>query len=261
MSALENCLLTPLFYHLCCLTMPPKTAKRPSSTGHSPRTPNQVGNIPKKGLVGLRSQQGGNPRSADNGVTHVPTSLSTPTGLSHTAAVPVGGSFCGSCELHVDDDGIGCDKCQSWFHPTPLCLGLSERVIDAIREAGGEGIEFVCTQCRARTNNQGGGGNDAVISQLSVMVQSLCAVVAKLTEQVDHLCIQSKRPPPSAPVTVPSGDDLRITIREEIVEMEERRKRRDSLIFRGVTVTTNDAALTLIKDIVHSLLNPPSTVL
>ena len=37
-----------------------------------------------------------------------------------------------------------------WFHPTPLRMGLSDRVIDAIREAGGEGIEFVCTQCRAR---------------------------------------------------------------------------------------------------------------
>ena len=224
-----------------------RTSSTPSSSGVVPRTRKMVGGQPR-GNPARR----GSPSPADT------SPISNSPGISHSSlAAPVGGSLCGSCEVTVGDDGIGCDKCSTWFHPSSLCLGLSDRVIDAIREAGGDGIEFVCTQCRARSTGSGSSSSDSAISQLSVMVKSLCAVVAKLTERVDQLFTQSTLPPPppSAPVSVPSGDDLRNTIREEIVEMEERRKRRDSLIFRGVVAATNDTALTKIKDIVIALLN------
>ena len=61
-------------------------------------------------------------------------------------------SSCGSCEV-AGQDGIGCDKCDNWFHPSPLCMGISDRVIDVIREAEGAGVENVCTQCKARPKN------------------------------------------------------------------------------------------------------------
>ena len=85
------------------------------------------------------------------------------------------------------------------------------------------------------------------------MVQSLCVVVGKLTDRVDQVFCQSaprpiisqqQQPSSSVPVSGSAGDDIRITtIREEIVELEERRKRRDSLIFRGIYVSL----LTLMK--------------
>ena len=76
-------------------------------------------------------------------------------------------------------------------------------------------------------------------------------VVGKLTDRVDQVfCQSAPRPiisqqqPSSVPVSGSAGDDIRITtIREEIVELEERRKRRDSLIFRGIYVSL----LTLMK--------------
>ena len=72
-------------------------------------------------------------------------------------------------------------------------------------------------------------------------------VVAKLTDRVDQLFWQSAPSisQPSVPVSGSAGD-IRITIREEIVELEERR---DSLIFRGITADINEAALIIIKDI------------
>ena len=87
---------------------------------------------------------------------------------------------------------------------------------------------------------------------LAIMVQSLCVVVGKLTDRVDQVFCQSaprpiisqQQPSSSVPVSGSAGDDIRITtIREEIVELEERRKRRDSLIFRGIYVSL----LTLMK--------------
>lgn len=35
------------------------------------------------------------------------------------------------------------------YHLKLLCMGVSAKVTDAIREASGVGVEFVCTQCRA----------------------------------------------------------------------------------------------------------------
>ncbi|MPC93753.1 hypothetical protein E2C01_088894 [Portunus trituberculatus] len=241
--------------------MPPKISSAPRGAYSSKQisTPSSSGAISKRRkLVG--GQPGGNPAHHGTPPHNPSTPVSTPA-LPLSTGASSGSSLCGSCELQVGDGSIGCDKCHTWFHPSSLCLGLSDRVIDAIREGDGEGIEFVCTQCRARSTNVGGGSCDGVISQLSVMVKSLCAVVAKLTERVDQLFTRSTfPPPPSASVSVPSADDLCIsTIREEIVEMEERRKRRDSLIFR-VVAATNDFALTKIKDIVNSLLDTTSTL-
>ena len=31
---------------------------------------------------------------------------------------------CGMCCLMVGDDGIGCDRCSTWFHPSEMCLGF-----------------------------------------------------------------------------------------------------------------------------------------
>ena len=45
--------------------------------------------------------------------------------------------------MQVDEDGIGCDESHTWFLISSLCIGLSERFIRAIHEAGGEGIELI----------------------------------------------------------------------------------------------------------------------
>lgn len=206
----------------------------------------QDGNTPKSRLVGTSSRQGGNPgpRSADHhGAT---VCIDSQSGGSVV-------SFCGSCEAAVGQDSIGCDRCDNWFHPTSICMGVSERVIDAIREAGGAGVEYVCTQCRARpAGTCKDSPGDPAIAQLFVMVRSLCAAIAKLTDRVDALSSHS-----SSAMSTPgtSGEELRFSIREEIVEMEERRKRKDSVIFRGVMVESNDDAMSSIVSITRSLLN------
>ena len=42
---------------------------------------------------------------------------------------------CGMCKLVVGDDGIGCDRCSVWFHPSEMCMGLSQTSIHIIAES------------------------------------------------------------------------------------------------------------------------------
>ena len=238
----------------------PRYSRSSSAASQAPTSPFQATGVAKKGLVGTRTQKGGNPRSADHGgSTPVPPRSSD----SHSGGSVL--SFCGSCEVAVGQQGIGCDKCDNWFHPSPLCMGVSERVIDVILEAGGDGVEYGCTQCRSRPAVSGASRasttpGDPAVAQLFLMVKSLCAAVAKLTEKVDTVA-SIPNVTPSFQTQGTSGDDLRMSIREEIIEMEERRKRRESVIFRGILVDSNDDARSSMDNITRFLLNvsPPMT--
>ena len=43
---------------------------------------------------------------------------------------------------------IGSGGCNSRYHPTCICLGLPDSVIDTIKKYGGRGVNFSCTSCR-----------------------------------------------------------------------------------------------------------------
>ena len=55
-----------------------------------------------------------------------------------------------------DDVSIGCGGCNSRYHPTRVCMGLLDRVIDAIKEYSSKGVSFSCTFCRVE---EGSGSN------------------------------------------------------------------------------------------------------
>lgn len=73
----------------------------------------------------------------------------------------------------------------------------SGRVIKAIHEAGGDGIEFICTLHRVKSPEPCKGSGGTAIAQLAMMVRALCSLVAKLTERFDQLCAS---PCPSFPL-------------------------------------------------------------
>ena len=148
--------------------------------------------------------------------------------------------LCGTCNTKTGLDAIGCDKCPKWFHPTPMCVGLPPPLILSIQEYGGSGINFECTECRAG-NNKGGGIGAGAFQQLFLTVRMLCESVQALTAQVSSLHAQGNATgtlslPASGPASTAGSDSeqMRSLIREEAREMEERRKRKCSIIVRGV---------------------------
>ena len=219
-----------------------KPLRNHGPVGRTSGTPKQDGAITKRGLDGSTSHRAGNPQAA---VQHGGTPVPSPTSVDSLAGGSVV-SQCGSCDVAVGQDGIRCDKCDSWFHPKPLCMGVSDRVIDAIREAGGAGVEYVCTHCRSRPVDTGAGSGmnspgDPAIAQLFVMVKSLCTAITKLTDRVDSLAGHS------GGVQQPVDPALlQKWVREDTRELLERDKRRDSIIIRGIPSDNIQASFTEI---------------
>ena len=97
---------------------------------------------------------------------------------------------CGICSLPVGNDGIGCYRCSTWYHPTPQCTGLRAGTIKSIQEEGGDSIRYVCNGCRCQPASNQANASDlspvflqSSISQLFEMVKSIAESVALLTNK------------------------------------------------------------------------------
>ena len=182
---------------------------------------------------------------------------------------------CGTCARPVGEKSIGCDKCERWVHGTEMCSGLPQNVIDAILEYSGEGISYMCMQCRViRASSTGHSGSPAsrsqsenfmadTLGQLFQHLRGMSTILTNLTAEVKAIatqrapCTTETQPEtdpahahrhtaqpilPQPPKTTQDGlpppttslDQHRLFIREELREMHERDKRRDSVIIRGL---------------------------
>ena len=167
-----------------------------------------------------------------------------------TAAAPhkpdddtsAGVQLCVSCSKDVGDNPIGCDVCDRWVHATEMCSGLPQRVIDTIMNYDGRGINFVCTKCRILKESSA--SNNAqplmleLVQQIFQQMKGLCNTVQNLMDQVKTLSTKPS-PPTPAPLSLPpppqpTKEDHILSIRKEIQEMNEREKRRSSVIVKGL---------------------------
>lgn len=180
------------------------------------------------------------------------------------------GSGCGTCGMEVCDKAVGCDQCDAWFHDSEMCTGLPLDVIKAIERFQGSGIQFICMKCRidytaARGNSPSSTTESHMvdlISQLFQQIKGLAANLLEVSNQVKTLTANSQAtqpqtdPPPTqlpqtdsvptpTPANIRSGEaasvpprppplEYRRMVREELRELEEQRKRRSSLVIRGL---------------------------
>ena len=199
-----------------------------------------------------------------------------------TRAGNTGPTLCGTCNCNaapVDNNGIGCDRCDLWFHPTPECTGLTTPVLNFIGSEGGTAVVFVCCSCQVTsanpsTNSSTDASNTSVsqcLPQLFNMIKSLAETVANLTTQV-QLSMSSQSPrhsdvPPSsnvpslshAPTSSTSSPIFREQFFTEMREFEERKKRRDCIIVRGSTSTTEAEFRTEFSGATQHVLGNPVT--
>ena len=62
--------------------------------------------------------------------------------------------FCGTFNTQTSTGAIGCDRCEIWFHPS-MSLDLPDQVVDNIVGYDGQGIGFICTECRSKSGKAG----------------------------------------------------------------------------------------------------------
>lgn len=208
-------------------------------------------------------------RGRGRGFPALSASSPTPVLSNNTPSTNIANSsdpvICGTCSFPTGDDAIGCDRCDGWFHPGAMCLGLPEQSIADIIRLEGEGILFVCLQCRItdRSGAAGPGGGlerTGAFKQMSEMVFALCNTVKSLVTQMETLqhtmstLVQSTSGSAPAPA-FSNGDSFRTTVREEVREMRERERRQKSIIIRGLPNFTTDAVVSKFSDISRFLLD------
>ena len=198
-----------------------------------------------------------------------------------------GKQVCGTCSRDPGDNPIGCDECEVWVHGTEMCSGLPSHLIDAILSYGGEGIKFICMKCRLNTSapDQGDGSDPtdrstqehshliSTIQQLFQQFQGMCNMIVNLSDELKHLAKamqptaapnaeqpQGSMPPqppssqtPTASPALPTDQPaLRSVVAEEVREMREREKRKQSIIIKGLNTGSVAEAIRMFKDLSSS---------
>lgn len=166
---------------------------------------------------------------------------------------------CGMCDQDLgSDECIGCDACQSWFHANAMCAGLPDSLIKSLLDYGGSGVRFVCSKCRVASQPQDKASaateassetSDELVKQLFWSVKGICVALRELTTRLDATLEQitsrqessacSRPSPPAAPF---DQDQHRRQIREEVREVQEQAKRRQSVIIRGLGASSPSSA-------------------
>ena len=183
------------------------------------------------------------------------TTRNNPVALSSTQASN-SAEMCSFCSTVVGNDAVGCDQCSAWFHPKTQCTGLSSRAIECIQSEGGDGIRFVCSACRCAASNTAAGSSSSSppsnedLSQLFQIVKSLAESIAQLTTKVNTLCNSNSGT---------AGNDRqgiydRESLFTEMREFDERKKRRDSIIVKGVKTATDSLFVDAFSNISRTLI-------
>ena len=193
---------------------------------------------------------------------------------------------CGTCEKKIGEDSIGCDECELWVHNTEMCSGLTQDMLDAIGRYNGHGIKFVCMACRLAGSSSKNDETHVIemVGQMFQQLKGICTVVQALAEQVKTLTTQigdkmqgsesathSQLPPTSQtqqpPLTYASvtasrtadpvmpSEDYRKIVREELRELDEQRKRKQSLVIRGLGASSANEAVTKFENLSQYLVN------
>ena len=197
--------------------------------------------------------------SSDNRIS---TRSSRTSNIAPTIPVPTGSSdigneLCGVCNLIVGNDGIGCDQCSHWYHPSTQCTGLKLNTITCIQEEGGDSIRYVCSECRcqprvqnpASTANLPTPGSELTqnaMGQLFEMVKSIAQSVALLSTKFESIISSNiVNSPHGQSGAVATSNNTRDSLFAEFHEFDERKKRKESVIVRGIEAANEAEFITI----------------
>lgn len=151
---------------------------------------------------------------------------------------------CVTCKFPVlnnDEGGIECDECEQWCHGSQVCTGLPEDFVKQVLRHQGKGVKYVCTKCRLHTPSgtaKGGKLDQADLASMRECMTQMFNTIAGLSNMVRT--IDARISGNSLNVNA-NGNELttddttvRTMIREEVREMHERDKRKNSIIVRGL---------------------------
>ena len=185
--------------------------------------------------------------------------------------------YCVSCSKKADATAVGCDMCERWVCNTVMCSGLPKQLLDAINAYDGGGVTFICIKCRIERQSSPSKAQPQMlelIGQLFQQMQGLCSTVCRdchplLSEKVTILSSQPKAQTEPTPVThhpqpIQSHpkpmEQYREMVRDEVKEMQERDKRRQSVIIKGLKARTTEECSSSFKRMTEEVMGVSVTL-
>ena len=143
------------------------------------------------------------------------------------------------CIASLGDISIGCDGCNSMYHPIHVCLGLPDSTNNTIKEYGGRGINLCCNSCRLKGPGSGsngpqsvsivddsrgldGGASEQALKWLMETIKSLCAAVATFINNMKQM-METVGQSNANPVNPSDSVALRLDIQGDLVTLPDRK--------------------------------------
>lgn len=141
---------------------------------------------------------------------------------------------CSFCSLNISGDRLLCYKCGSSFHAEKICVGVDDSVIKCILDDKKGAVAYLCCLCRNRRRDS----DNAELSTKGDAFGQLFTMVGCLVGQMRELMTRvGKQGDGQSGVDVGSSVAAEMVSRgrlmEEVRELNEREKRKKSIIFRG----------------------------
>ena len=179
-------------------------------------------------------------------------------GVGESVGNPTSVSCCGFCSLRIRAECITCDRCRKVFHAETICLGTSESVIKAILDVKDGALLYVCCGCRSSDGGSGidPGSGSGGFNQLMVIVQSMVAEIRGLKDTVQGVHVGNLPhavPEVGEAVVPPSMRPMNEEILNSVREINEREKRKHSVVLRGFGNLNNSELLEKFKSVCRYL--------
>ena len=161
-------------------------------------------------------------------------------------ATPSPLNFCSTCHSEVSPPSLCCDRCNHKVHNKQTCSGLAPRFASQLTNYSGDSLQFrfLCPSCKSLPAVTEDIELKRTIQNLSKTVQDLTSMISGLVEWKSFLGTDLKESVTDllrwrndfepTPTNTPSQGEIHSIIREELIEMRERDKRRDSVVVRGL---------------------------
>ena len=181
---------------------------------------------------------------------------------TQTAPAPakIDHASCGICGHKISNQScIGCDKCDSLVHGTQMCSGLPEKVVKNIIDYNNVGVAYICFECRKSkiatkkstrsSSHEHDTDNSLLFNQLFETIKGLSNTVQTLFNEVKAMSQINIHSPPL------DQEKIKILVTDQYHEMEERKKRRNYIVIKGLPTANLDEAADKFKTLSKYLIN------
>ena len=183
--------------------------------------------------------------AARNSATSSPTPVSelesNPSTAGEGGIDPDSSQCCKLCSHIISGESIVCSKCGGAFHARLSCLGVAQEVLSVLSSCRDRSVGYICCGCRVDSVSSTAGSLESIATALSQLLGVMKGMVSQFSEAMNELKLM--RLQQNNPVSGSGRESeyslhvpnpiVRDQVLESVKELNEREKRKDSIVLRG----------------------------